>query len=48
VTPHKKDNPGKKRKNNKKSKSRKRYNAAPDKEVILISVLELIWSSKYR
>ncbi|XP_016091380.1 survival motor neuron protein 1-like isoform X2 [Sinocyclocheilus grahami] len=32
VTPHKKDNPGKKRKNNKKSKSRKRCNAAPDKE----------------
>ncbi|KTG30700.1 hypothetical protein cypCar_00017562 [Cyprinus carpio] len=32
VTPHEKDNPGKKRKNNKKSKSRKRCNAAPDKE----------------
>ncbi|NP_571266.1 survival motor neuron protein 1 [Danio rerio] len=32
ATPQENDNPGKKRKNNKKNKSRKRCNAAPDKE----------------
>ncbi|KAK7173492.1 hypothetical protein R3I93_003343 [Phoxinus phoxinus] len=44
VTPHKKDNPGKKRKNNKKSKSRKRCNAAPDKEWQVGDSCYSVWS----